>query len=553
MCRNFLIRTVVHLLAGGVLLHAGAALAEQPQNAASSALTATDPEAAACAALTGFTLGDGSSVVAATAVPAGSLRISNHITLPNLPAFCRVQGISKPTADSNIHFEVWLPRSSAWNQRFLSTGEGGFAGAIQYGRAGSDGALDENLRRGFATASTDTGHEAADTNFAIGHPERAIDYLRRAKHVTTVAAKEIIARYYGRSPAYSYFSSCSNGGRQGLLEAQLYPDDFDGVIVGAPWVLQSRSTISHLWMRQMLSQPGAAIPAEKLPMVHAAVLKACDGDDGLVDGVINNPPTCRFKPKSLQCKAGDTPDCLTAAKVASLTNIYRGPRDPRDGSSLFPGFAMGRETNTFGHPDTVAGLPAGFITNFVHQDPNWDWRTFDIKKDMAATLAAGRIGDAASTDYNAAKRRGVKIIQYHGWSDPGIQPGNSIRYYQAVAKANGGLTKTESFYRLFMVPGMGHCAGDVGASNFGGVGQQLPPVRDPSHDLVTAMEAWVEHGIAPSEFIATKYASSDPAATTVKFQRRLCMYPAVAKYKGAGDPNDVASFVCMKEALPRSP
>ena len=541
-----MIRNLAYVFVIGAVFHAGIAFAAEPRDGTSPG--AAEPEAANCAALTGLSLGGGASVVVASAVPPGSLQVSDHITVPNLPAFCRVQGISRPTADSNIHFEVWLPLPAAWNQRFLSTGEGGFAGQIQYGRAGSDGALDENLRRGFATASTDTGHEAADINFAIGHPERAIDYFSRAKHVTTVAAKEIITRYYGRAPVHSYFSSCSNGGRQGLLEAQLYPDDFDGLIIGAPWVLQSRSTIAHLWMRNLLNAPGAAIPAEKLPMVHAAVLKACDANDGLVDGVINDPPACRFNPKSLQCRGGDGPDCLTAAQVDSMIKIYQGPRDPRDGSSIFAGFAMGRETAAFGRPDTVAGLPAGYITNFVHQDPNWDWRTFDIEKDMAATLAAGRVGDAGSTDYEAAKRRGVRIIQYHGWSDPGIQPGNSIRYYQAVAKANGGLAKTEGFYRLFMVPGMGHCAGDVGASNFGGVGQQLPPVRDDAHDVVTALEDWVEHGVAPTEFIATKYVSPDPAATAVQFQRRLCMYPAVAKYAGAGDPDDAASFVCVKEA-----
>ena len=546
-----MIRNLAYVFASGVLLHAGAAFAAQPRNAAGSG--AADPEAAACAALTGSTVADGSSVTLASAVPAGSLRISDNITVPNLPAFCRVQGISRPTADSNIRFEVWLPRPAAWNQKFLSTGEGGFAGQIQYGRSGRDAALDENLRRGYATASTDTGHEAADLHFAIGHPERGIDYLTRAKHVTTVAAKEIIARYYGRPPVHAYFNSCSNGGREGLIEAQLYPDDFDGLILGAPWNFQSRSTIAHLWMRRLLSEPGAAIPSEKLPMVHAAVLKACDGADGLADGVINNPASCHFDPKTLECKGDDGPACLTPAQVASLTKIYEGPRDPRDGSSLFPGFSRGAETDTFGRPDSVAGLPEQFSVNFVYGDPNWDWRTFDLEKDMPAMLEAGRIGAAGSTDFEAAKRRGVKIIQYHGWNDHGIPPGASVRYYEAVANANGGLAKTQAFYRLFMVPGMGHCFGDVGASNFGGVGQQAPPVRDSAHDLMAALEDWVERGIPPGEFIATKYVSPDPAATAVRFQRRLCMFPAVAKYKGAGDPNDAASFTCAKEAARASP
>ena len=539
-----MVRTLACIFASGVLLHAGMALAAETQGAVSSG--PADPEAAACAELTGLTFSGGSTVVVASAVPTGSLRISDRITTTDLPAFCRVEGISKPTADSNIHFEVWLPRPAVWNERFLSTGEGGFAGQIQYGRAGMDGALDENLRRGFATASTDTGHETADVHFAIGHREPGLDYLVRAKHVTTVAAKEIIARYYGRAPIRSYYNSCSNGGREGLIEAQLYPADFDGLIIGAPWNFQSRSTIAHLWMRQLLSAPGAAIPAEKLPMLHAAVLKVCDAADGLADGVINDPASCPFDPKMLECKGSDAPDCLTAAQVASLTKIYDGPRDPRDGSSLFAGFSKGAEADTFGRPNAVSGFPEQFVANFVYGDPNWTWRSFDIEKDMAAILAAGGTGDAGSTDFEAARRRGVKIIQYHGWSDLRIPPGNSVRYYQAVAKVNGGLAETEGFYRLFMVPGMGHCAGGVGASNFGGVGQQPPPVRDDAHDVVTAMEDWVEHGVAPNAFIATKYLGADQVATAVQLQRRLCLYPAVAKYMGAGSPDDAASFRCVK-------
>jgi hypothetical protein len=549
--KRTLIRNLAYFFTGVVLLHGAAAFTAQPQNAAISG--PADREARACAALTGWRLADGASVVKATAVSVGALKISDLLTVPNLPAFCRVQGISSPTADSNIHFEVWLPRRAVWNKRFLSTGEGGFAGQVRYGGSGLDAALDEDLRGGYATASTDTGHETADVYFAIGHPERGIDYLLRAKHATTVAAKEIIARYYGRPPVRSYFNSCSNGGREGLIEAQLYPDDFDGLIIGAPWNLQSRSSIAHLWMRRLLDVPGAAIPSDKLPLVHDAVLKACDAADGLADGVINNPASCRFDAKTLECRDGEGRACLTAAQVLSLKKIYEGPRDPRDGTSIFPGFSPGAETETFGRPDKVSGFPEQFIANFVYGDPNWDPLTFDIERDMPATLEAGRMGDAGSTDFEAAKRRGVKIIQYHGWNDIRIPPGNSIRYYEEVARVNGGVAKTEDFYRLFMVPGMGHCYAGVGASNFGGVGQQRPPVRDGAHDLVVALEDWVERGIAPSEFIATKYVSPDPAASVVQFQRRLCMHPAVAKYRGAGDPDDAASFICVKGIPMASP
>jgi feruloyl esterase len=538
-----MLRGLASLLAGAALVVGGDGATPAPSADPVAAVNAPVPgDDAACAALKGTSV-EGASIVEAVAVQDGALRLSGDIVVPNLPAFCRVRAVSKPTSDSEISFEVWLPQPSAWNQKFLSTGEGGFAGKILYGGAGTDGALDANLRRGYATASTDTGHDAADLHFAVGHPERGVDYLYRAKHVTTVAAKAIITAYYGRPPLRSYFSSCSNGGRQGLLEAQLYPEDFDGLIIGAPWNNQSRSLVSHLWMRQLLSVPGAALPPAKLALLHAAVLKACDDADGLIDGVINDPGRCRFDPASLACRNLDGPACLTAIQVSTLRKIYDGPRDPRDGASLFAPYALGQETGTFGQPDRVSGFPEQYVANFVYGDPSWDPATFDLKRDTPKILAAGRAGDAASTDLSAAKRRGVKIIQYHGWSDLRIQPGNSTRYYEAVAGANGGLAATRTFYRLFMVPGMGHCFGDVGASNFGGVGQQPPPARDSRHDLITALEAWVEQGVAPEEFVATKYASPDAGARSVRFQRRLCAYPAVARYR-RGDPNDAASFTC---------
>ncbi len=530
------------LLAGVAFVVVGGCLSQAPEAGAKALVPVHD--ATACAALRGSIAVEGVSIVEAIAVPEGALRISNDLVETNLPAFCRVRAISKPTPDSEIRFEVWLPQGAAWNQKFLSTGEGGFAGRVLYGGHGTDGALDENLRRGYATASTDTGHDSADIHFAVGHPERGVDYLYRAKHLTTVAAKAIITAYYGRPPVRSYFSSCSNGGRQGLLEAQLYPEDFDGLIIGAPWNNQSRSLVSHLWMRQLLSVPGAALPPAKLALLHAAVLKACDDADGLVDGVLNDPGRCRFDPASLTCRDVDGPRCLTAIQVSTLREIYDGPRDPRDGSSLFAPYAPGQETGTFGQPDGVSGFPEQYVANFVYGDPSWNPTAFDLERDTPKILAAGQMGDPASTDFAAARRRGVKIIQYHGWSDLRIQPGNSTRYYDAVANANGGLAATQAFYRLFMVPGMGHCFGDIGASNFGGVGQQLPPTRDSRHDLVAALEAWVERGVAPADFIATKYASPDAGAKTVRFQRRICLYPAVARYRPGSAPNDAASFTC---------
>ena len=503
-----------------------------------------------CAALSGLTLENGATVTSATMVTSGTLEISQNTTVRDMPRFCRVQALSKPSSDSSIFFEVWLPDRANWNGRFLSTGEGGFAGTPNYGRNGRDGAMDEIVRRGYATASTDTGHKNTDGFWAVGHPEVAADYLFRAKHVTTVAAKAVIAAFYGRSPSHSYYSSCSNGGREGLIEAQRYPDDFDGLIIGAPWNFQSHSNAGFVWDLQAMSASGAAIPPEKLPAINAAALAQCDRNDGLADGIISNPPSCHFDPTSLVCKGADGPTCLTSAQAAGLRRIYDGPKNPRTGAPVFPGFAVGSEATWTGivrpASDRAEGL-VSYFSNLVFENPEWSPLTFDFDKDMAAAdEKTGRFGNAVSLDYSAAKQRGVKIIQYHGWNDPTLQPAYSPQYYDEVAAANGGVAATEDFYRLFMVPGMTHCSNGPGASNFGGVGQQLPPSRDAEHDLVTALERWVEQGVPPAQFIGTKYTDAEPTTRTVAFTRPLCLYPAVPRYKGSGDPNDAANFACVK-------
>jgi feruloyl esterase len=504
-------------------------------------------EPIACASLTGLTFDGNTTITSATAVTDGQLVISPTLTATNLPPFCRVQGLSKPTSDSNIFFEVWLPQPDRWNTRFLSAGEGGFAGNPAYARAGLDGSMDELLRRGYATASTDTGHKTGDGFWAVDHPEKAVDYLHRAKHLTTVAAKGVIAAHYGRPPSYSYFSSCSNGGRQGLIEAQRYPDDFDGFVIGAPWNFQSQSNAGFVWNAQALSAPGAAIPAAKLPAISAAAMAACDANDGLVDGIIADPRTCKFDPSVLTCKGTDTDTCLTEPQVGALRKIYAGPKNPRTGEQIFPGFAVGSETvwtNLVANLNAT-GLPNGYFANLVFENPKWDFRTFDFDKDMAfANMKVGRLGNATSFDYSAAVGRGAKIIQYHGWNDQTLQPQYSIDYYDQLARANGGLEAAQSFFRLYMVPGMNHCSGGVGAPNFGGTGQQIPPVRDALHDIQTALENWVERGVPPTELIATKYTDANAATRTIKYQRPMCLYPAVAHYRGTGDSNDASSFVC---------
>ena len=505
----------------------------------------TAPEQA-CGELVSLTFEGNTTIAASTTVSTGALVTPTDQSLTGLPAFCRVIGVSRPTSDSDIRFEVWLPADS-WNGKFVSSGEGGFAGRLNYTRLGLDGGLDEWLRRGYATASTDTGHRSTDDNWAVGHPERVIDYAYRSKHLVTVAAKGLIAAYYGRPATHAYFNSCSNGGRQGLMEVQRYPRDYDGVVVGAPWNYQSRSNAGFVWDAQTLSASGAAIPSSKLPAIQAAAVAACDATDGLVDGLIEQPDKCSFAPEVLQCTTADSDDCLTETQIASLGRLYSGPKNPGTGAAIFPGWAMGSERGwaRWVDADGVTNLGRSYFSNLVFEDPNWDYRTFDFEKDLTfAESKVGSLADAIDTDLSAAKRQGVKIIQYHGWNDQTLQPGYSPSYYDLVTAEMGGLAETQDFYRLFMVPGMAHCYRGPGANSVGGVGQQIPPQRDALHDVQLALEEWVEKGVAPDRLVATKYVDDDADTTTVEFTRTLCPYPSVARYSQSGDPSKAVNFVC---------
>lgn len=515
--------------------------------AAMQSSRATPPPAALrCADLATLSFEGNTTIATATVVSSGSLALPTGDTLTDLPTFCRVVGVSRPTDDSHINFEVWLP-SASWNGRFVSSGEGGFAGRLNYTRQGLDGGLDEWIRRGYATASTDTGHLSTDDTWAIGHPEKIIDYAHRSKHLVTIAAQGIIAAHYGRPASYSYFNSCSNGGRQALMEVQRYPDDYDGVVVGAPWNFQSHSNAGFVWDAQTLAAPGAAIPPSKLPAIQTATIDACDTADGLADGLIEDPGACAFDPDVLRCTGTESDTCLTDAQITSLKRLYRGPRNPRTDASIFPGWAVGSElgwASSFLAND-VTTLGRAYFSNLVFETPDWDFQTFDFDEDVAfAETKVGALADAIDTDLSTAKAKGVKVIQYHGWNDQVLQPAYSPAYYERVTAALGGLDSTRDFYRLFMVPGMAHCYRGPGANSFGGVGQQIPPVRDAQHDVQLALEAWVENGVAPDELIATKYVDDDAQTTAVEFTRKLCPYPLQARYDLTGDPNDATSFVC---------
>ena len=511
--------------------------------------------ALACADLAkaGLSFEGNATVVAATAVTGGSITLASGQTISNLPTMCRVEGVARPRSDSDIRFEVWLP-IDRWNGRFMASGEGGFAGALNYTRGGLDGGLDEIVRRGYATASTDTGHRAADQFWAIGHPERVTDYAYRAKHLVTVAAKGLIATYYGQAPVKSYLNSCSNGGRQALVQANRYPADYDGFVIGAPWNYTQRAAAGFLWTAQALSQPGAAIPATKLPIIRNAVLAKCDAIDGLKDGLIEDPRRCGFDPATLQCKGADAADCLTSAQVTAVRKLYQGPVNPRTGEQLYPGWSQGSESmwgRIVANSPTSSplALGIGYYQNLVYSDPKWDFMKFDFDRDM--TLADEKMSpvlNAMQSDLSAIRDRGVKIIFYQGWDDEVLQPGHTPNYYEQVTRTMGGPESTQRFARLFMVPGMGHCYFGPGASSFGGVGQQITPTRDPAHDLQSALEKWVENGVAPDTMIATKFTDNAAATRSVKLTRLLCTYPKVARYKGQGSPDDSSSFECVNPA-----
>jgi len=468
------------------------------------------------------------------AAPAGGPPGAGARAYAELPAFCRVAATLTPSSDSDIKIEVWLP-VSGWNQKLLAVGNGGWSGAIVYS------ALASSLKRGYATTSTDTGHAGGSGSFALGHPEKLTDFAYRAVHEMTVKAKAIIEAYYNNAPRLSYWSGCSSGGKQGLKEAQKYPNDYDGIIAGAPANYWTHLITQSLWVAQAtMKDPASLIPREKFETINKAVLAACDANDGVKDGLIENPATCAFDPGAIQCtaapgaeaqsaKAADAAGCLTAAQVEAARKIYAPAKNPRTGAVIFPGMARGSE---LGWPALAAGPKPLSIADdhykyVVFKNADWDFRTLDFDKDVAlADAADGGAINATDPDLSAFVARGGKLLLYHGWNDQLISPQNSIDYYTSVRKTLGAAQADKSV-RLFMAPGMMHCAGGPGPNTF---------------DSQGAIEQWVEHGVAPERLIATHSTSG-----AVDRTRPLCAYPRVAVYKGSGDVNDAASFECKAQ------
>ncbi len=441
-------------------------------------------------------------------------------------SFCRVEGFSAPTGDSHIGFEVWLPLADAWNGRLLAVGNPGFIGGV------ARGALSGIVQRGYVAVSTDTGHTEEGYFWAKGHPEKLVDWGYRAVHETVVAAKQLIQTHYGKPVQYSYWSSCHNGGNQGLNEAQRYPDDFDGIVAGDPAYYVSRLQAGSLYiswvsLKDGLRAPGY-IPPGKYPAMHRAALDACDAKDGLVDGIIENPPACGYDPAAMQCHGNDQPSCLTAAQVETAGKIYAGAKF-NDGSQIYGGYEPGTELGwamMAGGPNPLT-INAGYFQGMVFEDPDWDFRTFDPDRDTR--LAEERTGaavDGIDPNLEPFRQSGGKLIIYHSWNETVIPPRSIIDYYRSVEATMGGRDQTNDFVRLFMVAGMGMCPGLGNAEDF---------------DTQAAIQQWVEKGIAPDRILAQHRDNNREVFRT----RPVCVYPSVAKYKGDGDPNDAANFDCV--------
>jgi Tannase and feruloyl esterase len=479
---------------------------------------------AGCGALVSLT-GYEFSVETAALVPASG----------DLPEYCHVTGQILP----EVRFELSLPMS--WNNRFYMFGNGGYAGET-LSTQGRGATRNTALKARFAVAQTNTGHDAAIEpfgTFAINR-QKLLDYAFRAVHVTAETAKKIIREYYGAAPARSYLDGCSTGGRQGLISAQRFPDDFDGIVVGAP-VLNFTGTMTN-YVSMVRALEAAPVPIEKLKIIAERVYAKCDGADGLVDGLIDDPRRCDFDPaKELPVCAGDVDgkDCFTAAQVRALNVVYRGAES--GGKRVFWGQPVGAET---GAPAQsiwanwiISPSPTGRTISynfaesffrylaFAKPDPNYDFKSFNLETDLPRLQAISDILDAKNPDLTRFKTRGGKIVMYFGWADTALNPLMGVDYYEKVSARFG--PSTTDFFRLFMVPGMAHCRGGVGTDQC---------------DFLTALIEWVEKGVAPNQIGASQSRDGKLVRT-----RPLCPYPQVAKYKGAGTPDDAQSFVCENQ------
>jgi hypothetical protein len=528
--------------------------------AATLALTPLWAHAMTCEQLKALSLPQ-VTIDSSTSVAAGPFVDENMDWLPpaQVPKHCRVRGTIRPTADSDIKFEVWMP-ASGWNGKLQGVGNGGYAGKINRG-----GGLVQAVQRGYAGVSTDTGHtgEDAETTWAKHHPEKVVDYAHRAVHLMTVNAKAIVKAYYGAAPKRSYFAACSNGGRQALMSAQRYPEDYDGIIAGAPANDWTGLIFGFIWnMQSQLASPESYIPASKSETIQKAAIAQCDRLDGVSDGLIGAPQSCRFDPRKLLCKAKPDDSCLTQPQIDTLARIYRGPHTSA-GVQLFPGFTPGAEVGVLpgsGWDGWIFGDAAGnavqahfarnTMRNVFTANDRWEFGRFDFDRDTAPLVAKyAPILSATDPDLSRYVDRGGKLILFHGWADAAIPPLNTVKYYQSVVDKMGA-QKSASAVRLFMVPGLQHCFPGAGPWSFGGLSAAVTPA-DPSTDLSAALERWVEQGVAPQSVRAVEPKDLlaglfDARKGGVESSGLLCAWPKHAKWNGSGSTRDAANYACVE-------
>lgn len=516
-----------------------------------------------CEALAGLS-SDMATITSAGLVAAGESVGTTKASV----AFCRAQGVAKPSADSVINFEVWLPAADgAWSGRLKTDGTGGYAGATPIARMAAD------VATGFVVTGSDMGHMGGESaDWTLGRPEKVKDWGYRAHYFVTTAAKAATKAYYGQSASRSYFEGCSNGGRQAMMMAQRYPDLFDGIVAGAPSQFYGDTLLSLVWTGHsqvpVLGQP-PVISTQKRVMMTARALAACDAQDGLVDQQITNPRACKFDPAVLLCSAGDTPDCLTAGELRAARDVYRGIPAP-DGGQRWNGPVVGSEADWI-PAFADAGGYATFIGHFVYgqRTPPFKPRELDVVANYDRIKeAVTPFMVAPSPDLSQFKARGGKLLQYHGWNDAVVAPHTSPNYVHALAQferlkglppaafdtavenlsaadvsaaGRNQAAAVQQYHRLFMLPNVAHCGGGSGPSNIGaGTGDPLPAFRDANHDAVLALARWVEQGIAPESIIATTLKDG-----AVVRQRPVCVYPRQARYNGSGDINVAANFSCV--------
>jgi len=459
------------------------------------------------------------TIVAVTSVTADSAQ--------GLPAHCEVQATISPVPGSHIGAVYRLPMN--WNGKVLGIGGGGFAGNVTVAAAAA------GLARGYAVIQNDLGHEssgALDPAFTIKAPgqpnvEGIIDFGHRATHVATDVGKKLVTSFYGRAPQHAYWQGCSTGGRQGLAEVQRYPADYDGVIAGAPVYTPLVYSNAILRVQAFHKTPGSNLLPEHVPLIQKAVLAACDGKDGIADGIITDPRSCTWDPGELACKGAAGADCLTQAQVETVRRVYAGVKT-KDGKFAAMPLMRGGESDwvarMIGTKEQPRGLNAvlgaPFMSYIVKGDPAYDIMTFDPERDMKA-LSSGPAAEVhqQNPDISAFVNRGGKLLLWHGFNDPGPSPLSTIEYFDEVRQK---VPAAKDSVRLFLAPGVLHCGGGPGPDLL---------------DTLTAMERWVEQGTAPGAMIATK-------AGFVPFSRPVCAYPLLPRYSGSGDPFDAANFNC---------